>query len=60
MALLGDRFTGTPNVEFGLSEAAREVRIGWRLDLAVPDDSGFELRPDATCREIVNGSVPPG
>lgn len=59
MALLGDRFTGTPNVGFGLPEAARKVRIGWRLDLAAPDASGFELRLDATRREAVDGAVPP-
>ena len=27
----GDRFTGTPNLGFGLSDTAREYRIGWRL-----------------------------
>ena len=31
MALGGDRFTGTPNVGLGMSETAREYRMGWRL-----------------------------
>ncbi len=54
MALLGDRFTGTPNVGFGLSETAREYRMGWRLTSAVRGDPGFEISLDATRREAVN------
>ena len=57
----GDRFTGTPNVGFGLSGAgARDYRIGWRLTTAVPDASGFEVTLDATRREPANdnGAAP--
>ena len=54
MALLGDRFTGTPNVGFGMSEAAREYRMGWRLTSAVLGDPGFEVSLDATRREAAN------
>ena len=54
MALLGDRFTGTPNVGFGLSDTARDYRIGWRLTSAAPNASGFEVSLDATRREAVN------
>jgi len=54
MALFGDRFTGTPNVGFGMSEAAREYRMGWRLTSAVRGDPGFEVNLDATRREAVN------
>ena len=54
MALLGDRFTGTPNVGFGLSETAREYRMGWRLTSAVRGDPGFEVSLDATRREAAN------
>ena len=54
MALLGDRFTGTPNVGFGLSDTARDYRIGWRLTSAVRGDPGFEVSLDATRREAVN------
>ena len=54
MALLGDRFTGTPNVGFGLSDTARDLRIGWRLTSAVRGDPGFEVSLDATRREAAN------
>ena len=54
MSLLGDRFTGTPNVGFGLSDTARDYRIGWRLTSAVRGDPGFEVSLDATRREAAN------
>ncbi|MCY4504072.1 MAG: hypothetical protein OXE57_21300 [Alphaproteobacteria bacterium] len=58
MALFGDRFTGTPNVGFGLSDTARDLRIGWRLTPAGPTASGFEVNLDAVRRETVNGNEP--
>ncbi len=58
LALFGGRFTGTPNVGFGLSDAAREYRIGWRLDSAVAGDPGFEVNLDAMRREAANGDEP--
>ena len=54
MAVFGGGFTGTPNVGFGMSEAAREYRMGWRLTSAVLGDPGFEVSLDATRREAVN------
>ena len=54
LALWGDRFTGTPNVGFGLSDTARDYRIGWRLTSAVRGDPGFEVSLDATRREAAN------
>ena len=57
MALLGDRFTGTPHVGFGFSDTAREYRMGWRLTSAVPGDPGFEVGLDATRREAVNDNA---
>ncbi len=54
MSLLGDRFTGTPNVGFGLSDTAREYRMGWRVTSAVRGDPGFEVSLDATRREAAN------
>ena len=55
MALLGDRFTGTPNVRFGMSDGgARDYTLGWRLTSAVPGDPGFEVSLDATRREAAN------
>ena len=55
LPVFGDRFTGTPNVGFGLSGAgARDYRIGWRLTSAVPGDPGFEVSLDAVRREPAN------
>ena len=55
LPLLGDRFTGTPNLGFGLTGAgSRDYRIGWRLTSAVPGDPGFEVNLDATRREPAN------
>ena len=54
MALFGDRFTGTPNVGFGMSETAREYRMGWRLSPAATGARGFEIGLDATRREAAN------
>lgn len=39
--------------------AAREYRIGWRLDTAVSGGPGFEVNLDATRREAANGDTPP-
>ena len=58
MALFGDRFTGTPNVGFGMSDTAREYRMGWRLTSAVRGDPGFEVNLDATRREAANADEP--
>ena len=62
VGLFGDWFTGTPNLGFGLSDTARDYRIGWRLTSAVRGDPGFEVNLDATRREPVNdnGSVEHG
>ncbi|MDE0280901.1 MAG: hypothetical protein OXN16_07430, partial [Gammaproteobacteria bacterium] len=50
----GGRFTGTPNLGFGLSGGGgRDWRIGWRLTRA-GGGSAFELTLDATRREPVD------
>ena len=49
MAVFGGGFTGTPHMGFELSEAAREVRMGWRLTPA--DGGGFEVSLDAAGAE---------
>ena len=55
MALFGDRFTGTPNLGFGLSGAgARDYRLGWRLGLARSGPGSFEVTLDATRSEPAN------
>ena len=55
----GGGFTGTPNVGFGLSDTAREVRLGWRLTPAVPAGPGFEVSLDATRSENATGDTEP-
>ena len=49
-------FTGTPHVGFGVSDAAREVRMGWRLAPAA--SGGFAFTLDATRRESGSGADP--
>ena len=58
LGLFGDRFTGTPNVGFGLSDGARDYTIGWRLNSVVRGDPGFEVNLDATRREAANDDAP--
>ncbi len=59
LPLGGDRFTGTPNLGFGMSDGgARDYRIGWRLTSAVPGDPGFEVSLDATRNEPANDNGP--
>ncbi|MDD9981410.1 MAG: hypothetical protein OXU81_08660 [Gammaproteobacteria bacterium] len=59
MPAFGNAFTGTPNVDFGISGASREVRPVWRLAPAGPDDSGFELSLDATRSENAGDNTRP-
>ena len=49
LAVFGGGFTGTPHVGMGLSDTAREVRMGWRL--APAGAGGFELHLDAARRD---------
>ena len=49
VAMFGGGFTGTPHVGFGLSDTAREVRMGWRL--APAGGGGFEFSLDAARRD---------
>ena len=53
MGLLGIRFTGTPNLGFGMSDGGvRDYRIGWRLTPAV------EVSLDAMHREAARRRTP--
>ena len=57
----GDRYTGTPNLGFGLSDGGtREYRLGWRLARANGSSSGsfgsFALSLDATRSEPANNN----
>ena len=56
LAVFGGGFTGTPNVGFGLSDTARELRMGWRLTPA--GGGGFEVNLDAARREAANDDAP--
>ena len=51
LPMFGGGFTGTPNLGVGLSETARDYRLGWRLTSARKGDPGFEIGLDATRRE---------
>ena len=42
-AALGDRFTGTPEIGFGMSNSDREYSLAWRLELAQDETSALEL-----------------
>ena len=60
IAMFGGGFTGTPHVGFGLSDTARELRMGWRLSSATKGAAGgFELSLDAVRREAGNDDGPP-
>ena len=59
MAAFGGAFTGTPNLGFGLSDSARDLRLGWRLTPAARGDSGFEVNLDATRREAAGDDAVP-
>ena len=54
LAALGDRFTSTPELGFGMSNGHREYSLGWRLGLAESGRSAFEFALEATRREAVN------
>ena len=54
LPVFGGGFTGTPHVGLGLSDAARDLRMGWRLSPA--SGESFELTLDATRREPADGN----
>ena len=54
LAAFGHRFTSTPELGFGLSEAGRDYRLGWRLSRGAGAGS-LDLSLEATRREAVNG-----
>ena len=53
----GGGFTGTPNIGIGLSDTARDYRLGWRLTPARNGAPGFEIGLDATRREAANADA---
>ena len=52
-AAFGDRFTSTPELGFGLSEAARDYRLGWRLSRGAGAGS-LDLSLEATRHQAAN------
>ncbi|MXY78828.1 MAG: hypothetical protein F4Y94_03865 [Chloroflexi bacterium] len=57
-AAFGGRFTSTPEVGFGASEAARDYRLGWRLTPAAGGGPGLQVNLGATRSEPAGGSAP--
>ena len=59
---VGDRFTATPEIAVGLSEAARDYRLRWRLvrGEGAPDGTALELAVEVRRREsATDGNLPP-
>ena len=59
IAPLGERFTATPELGFGMSGTVRDYRLGWRLASTGAGSGSFELRLDATRTEPTNGDADP-
>ena len=58
LAVFGDRFTGTPEIGFGLSDGGRDYSLGWRLTREGRDAGSFEFALEATRRESANDNAP--
>ena len=59
----GGRFTSTPEIAVGISDAGRDYSLGWRLVRGgdTPDGSAMELTVEARRRESASGrNDPPG
>ena len=57
--MFGGRFTGTPEIGLGLSEAGRDYSLGWRLARAGSGPGSLELLLQARRRESANDDTPP-
>ena len=53
------RFTGTPEIGLGLSEAGPDYSLGWRLTRAGSGAGSLELSLQARRRESANDDTPP-
>ena len=58
LPVFGDRFTGTPEIGFGLSDDGRDYSLGWRLTREGRDAGSFEFALEATRRESANDNDP--
>ncbi len=48
MPVFGGGYTGTPEVGLGLSEADREIRLGWLLEGPRARNLGFNIRAEGS------------
>ena len=58
LPVFGGRFTGTPEIGFGLSDSGRDYSLGWRLTREGRDAGSFEFALEATRRESANDNAP--
>ncbi len=58
-AMFGNRFTVTPELGLGLSEAGRDYSLGWRLTRAGAGPGSLEFLLEAHRRESANGTALP-
>ena len=62
LAVFGNRFTLTPEAGLGLSEAGRDMSLGWRLargGAGTPGGGALELSREARRRESADDHIPP-
>ena len=57
LSAFGDRFTSTPELGLGLSDAGRDYSLGWRLGLARGGGTSLDLKLEATRRESANDNA---
>ena len=57
LSAFGDRFTSTPELGLGLSDADRDYSLGWRLGLARGGGTSLDLKLEATRRESANDNA---
>ena len=58
-SVLGDRFTMSPEIGLGLSEAGRDYSLGWRLTRTGSGPGSLEFSVEARRRESANEDTPP-
>lgn len=59
LAMFGGRFTGTPEVVLGLTDASRDYGLGWRFVREGSGPGSLELSLEAHRRESANDDLPP-
>ena len=61
LAVLGDRFTSTPELGLGMSNGHRDYSLGWRLNSDMRGDGkSLEFALEATRREVANDNAGAG